>query len=51
MRTVTMFCLMFIASWSYANDYAAARAELVAAYQAEDYEAMRIAANKGRSLL
>jgi hypothetical protein len=46
MRTIIVICSLCLAVAARADDYADARAELVAAYQAEDYDAMRVAADK-----
>ena len=44
--TLVLFSLLVLASPAYADEYADARAEVIAAYQAEDYEAMQVAAEK-----
>ena len=47
--TLFLLCCLFIGDVARADDYAAARADLVAAYEARDYPAMRAAA--GTALL
>jgi sugar lactone lactonase YvrE len=44
MRWIPVLCSLVVAANAMADDYASARADLVAAYQAEDYAAMRQAA-------
>ena len=45
-RAISCAALLFLAGLASADDYRAARAELLAAYEAQDYPAMRAAARK-----
>ena len=45
-RAFAFAALLFISAIAFADDYRAARAELVAAYESQDYAAMRVAARK-----
>ena len=46
LRRILIVGAALAAATAYGDDYAGARADLVAAYQAEDYAAMRLAAGE-----